>query len=102
MTLLRSANTQIEQAAATLGIRPEDVVIEFEGRRFRYVKAFAIRPAQPLRGTMLEFGGRATEDALLRGYSDAAQRLEELARYAQSGGFKKERRVLLLQVTRPS
>jgi predicted acylesterase/phospholipase RssA len=101
VTLLRSANTQIEQAAATLGIRPEDTVIEFEGRRFRYVKAFTIRPAEPLSGTILEFGGRATEDALLRGYADAAVRIEELARYAQSGGFKKERRVLLLQVSRP-
>lgn len=101
VTLLRSANTQIEQAAATLGIRPEDVVIEFEGRRFRYVKAFAIRPAEPLKSTILEFGGRATEDALLRGYADAAARIEELARYAQSGGFKRERRILLLQVSRP-
>ncbi|MFI5280030.1 MAG: hypothetical protein ACHQU1_06025, partial [Gemmatimonadales bacterium] len=98
VTLLRSANTQIEQAAATLGIRPEDVVIEFEGRRFRYVKAFAIRPAEPLKSTILEFGGRATEDALLRGYADAATRLEELARYAQAGGFARKRRVLLLQV----
>ena len=101
VTLLRSANTQIEQAAATLAIRPEDVVIEFEGRRFRYVKAFAIRPAEPLRSSILEFGGRATEGALLRGYADAATRLEELARYAQTGGFSRERRVLLLQVARP-
>ncbi len=101
VTLLRSANRQIEQAAATLGIRPEDVVIEFEGRRFRYVKAFTIRPAEPLRGTILEFGGRATEEALLRGYADAATRLQELARYAATGGFGRERRVLLLQVSRP-
>ena len=101
VTLLRSANTQIEQAAATLGIRPEDVVIEFEGRRFRYVKALTIRPAEPLKSTILEFGGRATEDALLRGYADAATRLEELARYAQAGGFSRERRVLPLQVSRP-
>jgi predicted acylesterase/phospholipase RssA len=101
VTLLRSANTQIERAAATLGIRPEDVVIEFEGRRFRYVKPFSIRPAEPLTSTILEFGGRSTEDALLRGYADAAARLEELARYAQAGGFKRERRVLLLEVARP-
>ncbi len=101
VALLRSANRQIEQAAAKFGIRPEDVVIEFEGRRFRYVKAFAIRPAEPLPGTILEFGGRATEEAVLRGYVDAAARLEELARYAATGGFSKERRVLMLQVSRP-
>ena len=101
VTLLTSANVQIEQAAATLGIRPEDVVIEFEGRRFRYVKPFTIRPTEPIRSTILEFGGRATEDALLQGYGDAAQRIEELARYAASGGFKRERRTLLLQVSHP-
>ena len=102
VTLLANANRQIEKAAATLGVRPEDVVIEFEGRRFRYVKAFSVRPSQPITNTILEFGGRATEEAIVRGYEDAAVRIEELASYVATGGFRSDLQVLVLQVVKPA
>jgi predicted acylesterase/phospholipase RssA len=101
VALLRSANHNIEVAAGTLGIRPEDVVLDFEGHRFRYVKAFTIRPEQPIRGTILEFGGRDTEESIIRGYVDAAAKIAELATYADTGGFGKERQVLVVQILKP-
>lgn len=102
LALLRQANGQIEEAAATLGARPEDLVIEFEHRRFRYVKAYAIHPDAPIHSSILDFGGQATEDAILRGYIDAGVQLEAFAGYARQGGFPGERRTLLLEVSDPS
>ena len=98
LALLMQANRQIEEAARELGERPEDVVIEFEGRRFRYVKAYAIRPTAPIVSTILDFGGRATGETIVAGYQDAAVCIESFARYARTGGFKRERRVLQLRI----
>lgn len=98
MALLAQANGQIEAAAAALGMLPEDLVIEFEGRMFRYVKAFAIRPDRPIENTILDFGGRATGDTILRGYVDAAAQIELFARYAAERGFKRRRRTLPLEL----
>jgi len=98
LNLLRSANRQIEEAAVQFGARPEDLVIEFEKRHFRYVKAFAIHPDEPIHSSILDFGGRATEDAIMRGYLDAGAKLEEFAGYARGAGFSRQRRPLILQV----
>jgi hypothetical protein len=65
------------------------------------VKAFTIRPQQPIRGTILEFGGRDTEESIIRGYLDAAARIVDLAKYVETGGFKKERQVLVVQILKP-
>ena len=94
--LLATANHQIEDAALSLGIRPEDLVIEFEGRRFRYVKAYAIHPDRPIPHSILDFGARATGDTVIQGYTDACAKLEEFARYASGAGFSPERRVIPL------
>jgi len=101
-TLLRQANRQIEEAAERFGALPEDLVIEFEHRRFRYVKAYAIHPGAPIHSSILDFGGRATGEAILRGYLDAGTKLEEFAGYAGRRGFSRERRALLLQVSDPA
>ena len=99
LDLLMTANRQIEDAATGLGARPEDLVIEFEGRRFRYVKAYAIRPTVPIVNTILDFGGRATGETILAGYRDAAVAIAEFARYARLGGFHQQRRVLQLKLS---
>jgi len=101
VALLAQANGQIEAAAAALGMRPEDLVIEFEGRMFRYVKAFAIKPDRPIENSILDFGGRATGDTILRGYIDACTKIEEFATYASGGGFKKTRHTLPLELVKP-
>ena len=102
LALLRQTNLQIEEAARGLGARPEDLVIELEKRRFRYLKAYAIHPSEPIHSNILDFGGRATEEAIVRGYLDAAEQVENFAHYARGGGFGRERRALLLKVSDPS
>ncbi|HEY2806415.1 MAG TPA: patatin-like phospholipase family protein [Gemmatimonadales bacterium] len=100
--LLEQANSQIETAAAQMGMRPEDVVIEFEGRMFRYVKAFSIRPDQPIENSILDFGGRATGETILLGYKDAVAQIEAFANYVNGGGgFQDKRRTLPLELVRP-
>ena len=99
--LLAQANRQIEDAAASLGLKPEELVIEFEGRRFRYVKAFAIHPDRPIPHSILDFGGKATGDTIVQGYLDACARLESFARYAAGAAFSPERRVIPLALIRP-
>lgn len=101
VALLMQANRQIEEAAASLGERPEDLAIEFEGRRFRYVKVYAIHPTVPIAGTILDFGGRATGETILAGYRDATVCLESFARYARTGGFRAERRTLHMRLAMP-
>jgi predicted acylesterase/phospholipase RssA len=101
VALLAQANGQIEAAASALAMRPEDLVIEFEGRMFRYVKAFAIKPDRPIENSILDFGGRATGDTILRGYIDACTKIEEFARYAANGGFKRSRHTLPLELIKP-
>ena len=98
VALLAQANGQIEAAAAALGMRPEDLVIEFEGRMFRYVKAYAIKPDRAIENSILDFGGKATGDTILRGYVDACAKIEEFARYAAANGFKAQRRTLPLEL----
>jgi predicted acylesterase/phospholipase RssA len=102
ISLLAQANKQIEEAARVAGMRPEDLVIEFEGARFRYVKSFAIRPETPIDSTILEFGGRATEETIVRGYRDAVRQIEAFAEYARTTeGFSAERRLLQIAVADP-
>ncbi len=102
VALLAQANRQIEEAAAALGMRPEDLVIEFEGRRFRYVKAYAIHPDRPIENTILDFGGRSTGDTIVRGYLDACAKIEDFARYAATEGFRKGRDILPLELIKPA
>jgi len=99
LDLLMTANHQIEQAAQKMNVRPEDLVIDFEGRRFRYVKAYAIRPTSSIMSTILDFGGRATGETILAGYRDAAVSIGEFARYAKTGGFHPERQTIHLRLS---
>ncbi len=97
--LLAQANGQIEAAAAALGMRPEDLVIEFEGRLFRYVKAYPIRPDQPIENTMPGFRracDRRTPSC--RATWTACAQIERFAQYATTGGFKRERKTLPLEL----
>ena len=94
--LLAQANRQIEDAALSLGIRPESLIIEFEGRHFRDVKAFAIHPERAIPHSILEFGSKATGDTIVQGYLDACVKLEEFAGYASGATFPAERKVIPL------
>jgi predicted acylesterase/phospholipase RssA len=94
LKLLNNVNTLCEQAAQELGLRPEEIEIDFGTRRYRYVRAFAIRPAQPLGGTELDFGGGSTGPAMLQGYRDACAEIESFLAYAPQAKFGRTKRVL--------
>lgn len=94
LKILNNVNTLCEQAAQEHGLRPEEIEIDFGTRRYRYVRAFAIRPAQPLGGTELDFGGGSTRPAILQGYRDACVQIESFLAYAPQTRFGRPKRVL--------
>ena len=88
---LENINRVCEHHARSLGVRPEQVVIDMGTRQYRYRKAFTVGPAQPLAATVLDFDGRITGPAILQGYQDGCQAVRDFAAYiAQlpAGGAK--------------
>ena len=96
LKILTNVNTVCERAAVELGVRPEEIEIDFGTRCYRYVKAFTIRPAAPLGGTTLDFGGETTGPAILQGYRDACAQIESFLAYAPQTRFGGPRRLLRL------
>ncbi len=94
LKILTNVNLACEHAAAELGVRPEELEIDLGTRRYRYVKAFTVRPAESLGGTVLDFSGRTTAPAILRGYRDACAQIETFLAYAPKARFGQPRRVL--------
>lgn len=99
---LERINALCQQAGQERGLPPEAVAIELGGRRFRYIKLFTIRPAAPLRGAVLEFGGPSTADALLQGYTETCVQVREFLAYARRARFEGPRRVVSLVFERDS
>ncbi len=96
LKVLSNVNAVCEQAAKELGLRPEEVEIDFGTRRYRYIRAFTIRPAVSIGGTVLDFGGETTGPAILQGYCDARAQIESFRAYALQARFRFPRRVLQL------
>lgn len=96
LKILTNVNSVCERAATEFGLTPEEVEIDFATRRYRYVKAFTIRPATPLAGTSLDFGGETIHPAILRGYQDACVQIEAFLAYAPRARFLRPRRLLRL------
>lgn len=87
-------NAWCHRAAVERGLSAEQVTLDFDGRRFRHVKLFRIQPAGPLRGAVLDFGGVAAGEALLRGYLDASAQVLELCTYARRAKLGDPRQVV--------
>ncbi len=96
LKILSNVNGVCEQAAAEFGLTPEEIEIDFATRRYRYVKAFTIRPVTPLAGTSLDFGAGTIRPAILRGYQDACAQIEAFLDYARHAHFVHPRRLLRL------
>lgn len=94
LKILANVNGACERAASELGLRPEEIEIDLGTRRYRYIKAFTIRPTAPLGGTVLDFGGESTGPAILQGYSDACAQIQEFLAYAPQASFGHTRRIL--------
>jgi predicted acylesterase/phospholipase RssA len=102
LKLLNSVNALCERAAAELRLRPEEIEIDFGTRRYRYAKAFIIRPAAPLPGSALDFGGETTGPAILQGYQDACAQIESFLGYAPQAKFGQPRHLLRYSMERGS
>lgn len=94
LKILNNINDVCKRAAAELGVRPEEVEIDLGTRRYRYVKAFTVRPLKSLGGTVLDFGGETTGPAILQGYRDATAQIENFLAYARQARYGQPRRVL--------
>lgn len=94
LKILTNVNAACERAAASLGLRPEEIEMDMGTRRYRYVKAFTIRPPASLGGTVLDFGGETTGPAILQGYRDACAQIENFLAYAPQARFGRARRLV--------
>ena len=87
-------NAACERAAEELGLRPEEVEISLGARSYRYIKAIAICPPEPLPGSSLDFSIALTRAAILQGYNDASAQLGAFLVYAREARFGAPRRKL--------
>ncbi len=88
---LAAINRLCEVHAARLKVRPEQVRVDLGTRSYRYVKAFTVRPEQPLQATVLDFDGKITGPAIAQGYRDGGRAVRDFLRYlagAPAGGVK--------------
>ena len=88
---LAAINRLCEVHAARLKVRPEQVRVDLGTRAYRYVKAFTVRPEQPLQATVLDFDGKITGPAIAQGYHDGGHAVRDFLRYlagAPAGGVK--------------
>jgi len=96
--ILQNINAMCERLAARFDLRPEEVELDMGTRRYRYVPIFTIHPPDPLPGSVFDFGGEGTADAILQGYRDAAVQISAFLDYAPTARFGRQKR--LLQVAR--
>jgi predicted acylesterase/phospholipase RssA len=88
---LAAINRLCELHAARQKVRPEQVRVDLGTRTYRYVKAFTVRPEQPLAATVLDFDGKITGPAIAQGYHDGGDAVREFLRYlagAPAGGLR--------------
>src|SRR5262249_30872486 len=78
---LENINRVCEHHARTLGVRPEQVVIDLGTRQYRSRKAFTVAPTDPLAATVLDFDGRITGPAILQGYRDGCKAVTDFVTY---------------------
>lgn len=94
LKILDTINAVCERAAREHRVGPEEVEIDLGTRRYRYVKAFTIRPRANLGAAVLDFGGETTSQAILEGYRDATAQIEAFLAYAPQARFQRPRRLL--------
>lgn len=92
--ILQNINAMCERLAARFDLRPEEVELDLGTRRYRYVPIFTIHPPDPLPGSILDFGGDGTAEAILQGYRDAASQITAFLDYAPTARFGRKKRLL--------
>ena len=56
-------------------------MLEIGDHSYRYLKAFTIRPATPLRATLLDFDGKIVRPAIEQGYKDGVEAIRQFIEY---------------------
>src|SRR5258706_4714107 len=92
--ILQNINAMCERLAARFDLRPEEVELDLGTRRYRYVPIFTIHPPDPLPGSILDFGGDGTVEAILQGYRDSAAQISAFLDYAPTARFGRKKRLL--------
>jgi predicted acylesterase/phospholipase RssA len=101
ITLLNNINRLCSAYAADLGVKPEQLELEIDRQRYRYVKSFNIAPSQPLPALALDFDGEIIGPVIVQGYKDATRVLREFLDYESTRPTRESRRVVRLAVERP-
>lgn len=96
LRVLESVNQICETHAAKVDLRPEQVLLEIGDRTYRYVKAFTIRPVEPVAATLLDFDGRIVLPAIEQGYRDGAAAVRAFIQYLAETPLNSAKHVLRL------
>jgi len=83
LRILSNVNSVCEVYAKELGLRPEQITLHLGPKRYHYLKAITIEPAQELTAAVLDFQGELLAPAILQGYRDGAKAVKDLAEYLQ-------------------
>jgi predicted acylesterase/phospholipase RssA len=81
LKLLDRLNHFCETYAASLGLTAQEVQLEMSGQILKFIKPFTISPKVSLPGTALDFDGSITIPAILQGYRDSCEAIEEFLDY---------------------
>jgi hypothetical protein len=96
LRILESVNQICETHAAKIGLRPEQVILEIGDHSYRYLKAFTIRPVEPIAATLLDFDGRIVLPAIEQGYRDGTTAIRAFIQYLAETPANTVRHVLRL------
>ena len=84
LKILNSINSLCRHYAEQLHLRPEQIVLDLGERKYRYLQAFTVEPAEPLQATVLDFDGNITVPAILQGYKDGQRAVKAYAQYLET------------------
>jgi predicted acylesterase/phospholipase RssA len=97
LRVLESVNQICEGYAGKVGLRPEQLVLEIGDHRYRYLKAFTIRPATPVKATLLDFDGDIARPAIEQGYKDGTVAVNAFIDYIAQSPLDDTKHVLRLE-----
>ena len=93
---LESLNRLCERHATALKVRPEQIVLDFGPRRYRFLKAITVRPRAPLPAAILDFNAATIGPAIIQGYRDGGAAVGEFLIYARLASFAGPKHILRL------
>ena len=97
LRVLQSVNQICESYAAKIGMRPEQLLLEIGEHRYRYLKAFTIRPSTPVKAALLDFDGRIARPAIEQGYRDGMAAVNAFMEYIAQSPLSDSKHVLRLE-----